>query len=110
MLALAQLLQDGGHGAFRVPRVGGHVGHDHGDADPLVGRVPAVIVGRHAHERVGDLGFAEKGRFGVGGHVDDGAGEGRGAVEDGFGPRRELGSFCFFLGVSIGGSILLKAV
>ncbi len=60
-----------------------------------MGAVPAVVVGAHADERVGDLSFAEELAFGDGGHVDDGdgGGGGEGAVEEGLGARGELGSF-----------------
>ena len=71
--------------------------HDHLDRDALVGAVPAVVVGAHADECVGDLGLAEEFALGHGGHVDDGYGEfgGEGAVEEGFGAGGELGPFCW---------------
>jgi hypothetical protein len=79
-----------------------HVAHDHLDGDGFVGRVPGVVVGGHADHRVGELGFARELGFGEAGHVDAGAGPG--AVEVGFGPGGELGSFCRGLGsLSAGG-------
>lgn len=70
--------------------------HDHFHGHALVGQVPAVVVGAHADEGVGDFGFAEELAFGDGGHVDcgDGRGGGEGAVEEGFGAGGELGAFC----------------
>jgi len=70
------------------------VAHDHVDRDGFVGRVPGVVVSGHAEEGVGDFGFAEEFAFRGGGHVDDVCGEG-GAVEEGFGARGELRSFCY---------------
>lgn len=61
--------------------------------------MPAVIVGRHAEQGVGDFGFAEKFALGGRGHVNDVGGEG-GAVEAGFGASGELGAFCWRRGVS----------
>ena len=60
--------------------------------------MPAVVVGRHADHRVGDLGFAREFGFGEHGHVDDVAAPG--AVEAGFGEGGELGTF--YTGVSRG--------
>ena len=62
--------------------------------------MPAVVVGAHADERVGDFGFPEQLAFGHGGHVDDGdwGAGGQGAVEEGFGARGELGALWFSWG------------
>lgn len=90
VFSLAQLAQHSTHSSLRILGVGNHVTHDHFNADTFVGGMPAVVVGRHAHERISDLGFAEKRRFGVCRHVDDATRERRGAVEDRFGSGGEL--------------------
>ena len=54
-----------------------HVTHDHLYVDGGVVRFPAVVVGRHAEQAVGNFGFAEERGFRAGGHVDAGdVGEG----------------------------------
>lgn len=107
VFSLAQLAQYGTHSSLRIFGIGNHVSHDHFDTDTFVGGVPAVVVGRHAHERIRNLSFAEKRRFGVCRHVDDATGERRGAIEDRLGPGGELRPFCVQgINASIHGEVL----
>lgn len=63
VLLLAELVEDGAHQVARVPAVALHVAHHHGHVDVL-GRVPAVVVGRHADHLEGHLGLARQLRLG----------------------------------------------
>lgn len=78
MLLFAQLVQDGADEPPGVLRVGLHVPHHHLHVD-ILGRVPAVVVGRHTDHLVSDLRLACELGLGKDGHVDDGAAPG--AVE-----------------------------
>ena len=88
-ILLYELVEDGANQVLGVLAVGRHVLHHHGHVDVL-GRVPAVVVGRHADHLVRQLGLARQLGLGQHAHVDDGAAPR--AVHVALGARAELGA------------------
>lgn len=96
MLLLTQLIQDRSHQTPRVPRIGLHMSHDHLHRDALVGRVPAIIIRRHADHAVRNFGLTGKLGFGKGRHIDDAATPA--AVEIALSAGTELRTLCIVEG------------
>lgn len=91
VLDLGQLVQNATDEATGVVAVGLHVLDDELDVDVLE-RVPAVVVGGHGDDLVGQLGLAGELGLGEGRHVDDGTAPR--SVHVRLGASRELGTLC----------------